>query len=207
MKDIKIQKIIFPFLPLDLVVNLQEFETCLFTNDDLRKMFFYLRNSNYTHYLILKLLFSSGMSIPDLISFKIKNFEPSSANLKISERCRLKHRNIRISDDFAKELYRFCQSENEEVPLFPGQKGFREERSIQKILQKGSQIIRKEVSIPLIRDSITLYFFNQGFPAREIQTFLGHRSLKSTKQRISLYPSLEEISNSVTFEDFGSEAA
>ncbi len=100
MKDIKIQKIIFPFLPLDLVVNLQEFETCLFTNEDLRKIFFYLRNSNYTHYLILKLLFSSGMSIPELVSFKIKNFEPSFASLKISERCRLKHRNIRISDDF-----------------------------------------------------------------------------------------------------------
>ncbi|BDA80484.1 hypothetical protein LPTSP3_g34140 [Leptospira kobayashii] len=167
-----------------------------------------MRNSNYTHYLILKLLFSSGMSTPELVSFKIKNFEPSSANLKISERCRLKHRNIRISDDFAKELYRFCQSEKTtELPLFPGQKGLREERSIQKILQKASQIIKKEVSIPLIRDSIALYFFHRGFPAQEIQIFLGHRSLKSTKQRISLYSTLDETSNSATFEDFGSEAA
>ncbi|WP_411824418.1 tyrosine-type recombinase/integrase [Leptospira sp. 'Mane'] len=207
MKEIKIQRKIFPFLPPDLVVNLQEFDTCLFTNEDLRKMFFYLRNSNYTHYLILKLLFSSGISIPELTSFRIKNFDPSSANLKISERCRLRNRNIKIASDFARELDRFCQSEKADLPLFPGREGIREERSIQKILQKSRELIGKEVSIPLIRDAIALYFSRQGFPSREIQIFLGHRSLKSTKQRLSLYHNVERIPNSMTFEDFSSEAA
>ncbi len=194
----------FPLLPLDLIVDLSHFETCLFTQSDLRKLFFYFRNKNHIHYLILKFLFSTGISVPELLMCKIHNFDYESTSMFIPERNRLQKRNITLANEFSKELYRYSYEENPDRSLFPGKDGAREKRSVQYILKKASLLLQKEVNVPLIRDAIALYFWDQGFPLREIQTFLGHRSSKSTKQRLILYQNSQKHE---FFDDFKCKAA
>lgn len=183
----------FPFPPSELKVDLTALTTPLFTNEDFRRILSFFRNRNHTHYLILKFLFCTGGSLPDLIYFQLGNLDINRSSITLVDRKRLRFREIWIEPDFARELLRSATHSSPECLLFPGRSGNREERSIQKILNVASSLISKEMNIPLLRDSLALYFFLQGVPLHEIQVFLGHRSVKSTKHRISLYQESAEV--------------
>jgi integrase len=176
----------FPESMNELTIDLTQFSSPLFTHEEIAGLLTFFRHRNHTHYLIVKFLLSTGVSIPDLIYFQIKNIDFDREQIHFHERKRLGSRLIKLEKVFCRELYRYTLDLPKEAPLFEGRRGaFRDERSIQKILNTASLYLKKEINIPIIRDSLAKYLAEAGIPLREIQCFLGHRSLKSTKQRIS----------------------
>ncbi|MDZ4724976.1 MAG: site-specific integrase [Leptospira sp.] len=174
----------FPIPSSNLVVDLNSFCSPFYSNEEIRKVLYHFRKHNFDHYLIVKYLFTTGASIPDLIHFRMMDFNYEESFLTLQARSRLGFRKISLEKEFAKELYRHGTQYSVDSPIFPGRNGNREERSIQKILKKASILIAKEITIPTIRDSIALSFFQSGISVPEIQTYLGHRSQKSTRYRI-----------------------
>ncbi len=187
LKQIEIQNLIsFPSKTSSLTINLNFFSSPLFTNEELKKLLSYFRSKNFTHYLIIKFLLSTGVSIPDLIYFKNDRLDYENAVVTLLGGKRLNYRKIPIEKEFARELYRHASDQAPGSPLFGGRGGSsRDERSIQKILNNASSFLKKEINIPIIRDSLASAFHLEGVSVAEIQFFLGHRSIKSTKQRIS----------------------
>lgn len=185
----------FPSKTSELWVDLDRFSSPLFGNEELKKLLQYFRQKNFTHYLIVKFLLSTGVSIPDLLYFQIKCIDFESGFLTLLGGKRLNFRKIRLEREFLLEIYRYCSDLSKESPLFGGRRGCsRNERSIQKILNSASQFLKKEINIPIIRESLAISFHENGASLAEIQTFLGHRSIKSTKQRIShCYRRIEEM--------------
>jgi|JI8StandDraft_1071087.scaffolds.fasta_scaffold00184_19 integrase len=175
----------FPSRDVDITINLTHFSSPAFTNEELKNLLQFFRHRNHNHYMIVKFLLSTGVSIPDLIHFKTKDIDYENGSLTMKGGKRLHFRRICVEKSFLQEIYRYSCDFSAESHLFEGRKGCsREERSIQKILNTASQFLRKEINIPIIRDSIALSLYQSGNPIREIQFFLGHRSLKSTRQRI-----------------------
>ncbi|MCZ8156614.1 MAG: site-specific integrase [Leptospira sp.] len=175
----------FPSPPIDLLIDLKTLSSPQFSSMEVHSLLQYFRKRNHKHYLIIKFLFSTGASIPELTHFPVKNLNFDNEYLIINERKRLGYRKIFLEKEFTRELYRFCADLNEGSLLFAGRKGqSRNVRSIQKILNTASQFLGKEITIPTIRDFLAVALFEQSVSLRDIQNFLGHRSQKSTKNRI-----------------------
>jgi integrase len=198
----------FPVQPIDLIIDLNGFSSPIFENEELSNLLLFFRHRNHTHYLIMKFLLSTGVSIPDLIYFQIKNIDFERGMLTMIERKRLNFREIPLEKGFLRELFRHCIDQSKESPLFQGRHGcFRDERSIQKILNTAALFLKKEINIPIIRDSLAVSFFNRGVPIQDIQIFLGHRSIKSTRQRISSCQKRIEKQMGHNFNDWKEKAA
>ncbi|MDF3822173.1 site-specific integrase [Leptospira sp. 96542] len=195
-------------LPHSLTVDVNHWENPNISQLELRRLLFRIQSQNHVHYLIFKFLVCTGFSIPELIAIKVKDFDPEKALVSVPERDRLKRRSISLATEFSREIYRYCLDFPPDSYLFPGrEEGQRQGRSVQKILQKASGLIRKEVNIPFLRDTIALHLFRKGFPIWEIQEFLGHRSPRSTRRRIYLQISPDEQRDPRLFKKNKNQAA
>ncbi|GBF51511.1 site-specific recombinase, phage integrase family [Leptospira ryugenii] len=171
-------------------VLLSEYQSPLLSNDEVHKVLADIRKYNFEHYLILRLLIVTGLQLPELLQLKKVDIHWNEQSISLGNRKRLKERKVFVEKTLCRELFLQAQQFIDTDLLFPGRKGPREVRSIQKVLSKASQFLRKPLHIPLLRDSLALYFYAKGHSVEEIQRLLGHRSIKSTKTRLQLYENL-----------------
>lgn len=184
----KVENLDWPaLLPIDMVVDINKIDNHILSQLDVRRILSRFRNRNYLHYLMFKFLLVTGVSLPELLTAKVHNLKQDCQYLDLPVRGRLYRRKIYLEKNFSLELHRFIAGKRDDEPLFPGRNGQRDNRSVQKILQKASSYVAKQLSVPLLRDLLALHFFRQGFPIGEIQEFLGHRATRSTRQRILLH--------------------
>ncbi|ABZ95625.1 XerD-like Integrase/recombinase [Leptospira biflexa serovar Patoc strain 'Patoc 1 (Ames)'] len=175
------------FLPHILTVDVCTLGNRLLDQTDVRNLLNRIRGRNHIHYLIIKFLVCTGLSLPELIHLKIADFNSEMDRFHLKNGGRLRRRNIFLDPKFAVELYRYACEFSPSDYLFPGRDGILRTRTIQKILKTASRLISKEIHIPFLRDVIALHLFQNGFPVWEIQEFLGHRTTRSTRQRIMLH--------------------
>ncbi|EMY62501.1 tyrosine-type recombinase/integrase [Leptospira terpstrae] len=194
-------------LPQVLTVDVMTLDNRLIDQSEVRTLLFRLRDRNYLHYLIIKFLVCTGLSLPEIIHLKISDFNPERSLFKLKNGGRLRRRKIFIEPNLALELYRYSSEFAPTDYLFPGRYGKLRTRTIQKILKNASNLISKEIHIPFLRDVIALDLFKKGFPVWEIQEFLGHRSTRSTKQRILLHIPVEERTDPRLFNRNKNQAA
>ncbi len=145
----------------------------LIDQSEVRTLLFRLRDRNYLHYLIIKFLVCTGLSLPELIHLKIADFNSERNLFKLKNGGRLRRRKIFIEPNLALELYRYSSEFSPSDYLFPGRYGKLRTRTIQKILKNASNLIAKEIHIPFLRDVIALDLFKKGFPVWEIQDVFG----------------------------------
>ncbi|MCW7465641.1 site-specific integrase [Leptospira levettii] len=174
-------------LPHILTVDVCTIENSLLDQTEVRNLLHKLRCRNHLHYLIIKFLVCTGLSLPELIHLKIADFNAEMNRFHLKNGGRLRRRNIFLEPNFAIELYRYACEFLPNDYLFPGRDGVLRTRTIQKILKNASRLISREIHIPFLRDVIALDLYQKGFPVWEIQEFLGHRTSRSTRQRIMLH--------------------
>ncbi|TGM24957.1 site-specific integrase [Leptospira levettii] len=174
-------------LPHILTVDVCTIENSLLDQTEVRNLLHKLRCRNHLHYLIIKFLVCTGLSLPELIHLKIADFNAEMNRFHLKNGGRLRRRNIFLEPNFAIELYRYACEFLPNDYLFPGRDGVLRTRTIQKILKNASRLISREIHIPFLRDVIALDLYQKGFPVWEIQEFLGHSTSRSTRQRIMLH--------------------
>lgn len=175
------------FLPHILTVDVCTLGNCLLNQTEVRNLLNQIRCRNHLHYLIIKFLVCTGLSLPEIIHLKIADFNSEMNRFHLKNGGRLRRRNIFLEPNFAIELYRYSCEFAPSDYLFPGRDGVLRTRTIQKILKNAGRLIAKEIHIPFLRDVIALDLYQRGFPVWEIQEFLGHSTPRSTRQRIMLH--------------------
>lgn len=179
-------------LPQVLTIDVYKLDGGPLLQNEIFKILGEMRQRNFVHYIILKFIFATGLSLPELTNLRIKEVHLNQGRVSVSQGERLKARTIFLDPGLRDEILRYVHHYQKGEYLFPGRIGQISVRNIQKILEEASRIAGKQVTTTLVRDTIAIHFFKRGFPLWEIQEFLGHRSIQSTKQRICLYKITEE---------------
>ncbi|MDH5657576.1 MAG: site-specific integrase, partial [Spirochaetia bacterium] len=142
---------------------------------------------NPKHKLLLKLAYSSGLRVSELVSLQWGDIDLDRGLLRIRQGKGKKDRIGILSKQMEKWIKDYKSSDlyfRENTYLFPGQlgRGHLHIRSAQKIFEMAvlKAGIRKQVSIHSLRHAFATHMLEQGTDIRYIQFLLGHKNLKTT---------------------------
>ncbi len=160
------------------------------------------KTKNIKHKLIIKLLYSSGIRLSELIKMKKEDidFENNLINIRNGkggkDRVSILSNSIKI--DFLKYYSKY---DLKGKYLFEGARGRKySKKSVQKILEKASKKIGRKVSAHMLRHSFATHLLDYGIDIRHIQKLLGHSSIKTTQ--IYTYVSERDIKSITSPLDF-----
>ncbi|MEM5844386.1 MAG: tyrosine-type recombinase/integrase [Candidatus Aenigmatarchaeota archaeon] len=148
---------------------------------------------NKKHQLIVKLLYSSGLRLSELVNLKVGDIELNESVGWVRGGKGKKDRLFIISKKLCDELKELIEGRDEEEFLFPGRKGRMSERNVQKIIKIAAKKagIDKPVHPHTLRHSFATHLLEAGENIRKIQELLGHSNLSTTQ--IYTHVSTEEL--------------
>jgi integrase/recombinase XerD len=149
--------------------------------------------SNKKHRLILKMFYSTGMRLSELIHMKVGDIELGEKIGWIRNGKGGKDRLFLISEKIFDELKEYMAGLSSEDLLFRGFKGPMTQRVVQKIVCTAAKRagIKKDVHTHTLRHSFATHLLENGVDIRKIQELLGHASLSTTQ--IYAHVSTEEL--------------
>ena len=140
------------------------------------------------HKLLLKLAYSSGLRVSELVSLKWQDIDLDRGLLRIRQGKGKKDRVSILSKKMEVWIRDYKESNlyiEENDYLFPGQLGQKHLhiRTAQKIFEMAvlKSGIQKKVSIHSLRHAFATHMLEQGTDIRYIQFLLGHKNLKTTQ--------------------------
>jgi len=149
---------------------------------------------NLKHRLIIKLLYSSGLRLQELIDLKRKNIDFERGVINIQNGKGKKDRITIVSDSLKLDLLKYYSNNSFKTEyIFEGRKGKYTKKSVQKVLDEAGKRIGIKVSPHMLRHSFATHLLEQGTDIRHIQKLLGHSNLKTTE--IYTYVSTKDLSN------------
>lgn len=130
--------------------------------------------------LIIKLLYSTGIRVSELVSLKWKDLEPSQGTAWVRQGKGQKDRLITVSKKLCEELQEIRE---ESQYIFPGQKGEMSTRNVQSIIKRAQKKanIDKEITPHTLRHSFATHLLENGNDLRIIQELLGHSNIQTTQ--------------------------
>jgi integrase len=140
---------------------------------------------NFKHYLMLRFLFTFGITSTQLTGLKIKDINTVEKTIRIS----IPRSNSFKILTFPKPLFIQLNStvdwKDTESYLFPGRNAVRmSSRSIGKFIQRLNQEFGCRLSISRIRNYSGKTLLESGWKPKEVQAFFGHKTSKTTKKLI-----------------------
>lgn len=152
---------------------------------------FIIKNTeNLKHKLVISLLYSSGLRVSELINLKRDDLIPEKNLIHIKQAKGNKDRYVILSEKVKKDTLKYLLATHFETSyLFEGRGGKYSIKSIQKILEKNSKILKKKVTPHMLRHSFATHLLEQGTDIRYIQKLLGHSRLETT----SIYTHVAKI--------------
>jgi len=142
------------------------------------------------NYLIISILWGSGLRLNELTSLKVKSFEPDHGKrtglLRVKGKNR-KQRALFVVDKLYDTLIEYLddpQSPNKKnAPLFPVEKGTaishdRVQRMIKEYCSKAD--IKERITPHVLRHSFATEMYHQNVPLSAIQSMLGHSNIAET---------------------------
>jgi integrase/recombinase XerD len=138
---------------------------------------------NFKSNLMLKLLYSSGLRVSELVNLKKENLDFNENIGWVRKGKGKKDRMILISEKLSKKLKKFVDKHPDWKFLFSENTPMTT-RNIQKIVQKAAKKagINKEVHPHTLRHSFATHLLENGTDIRKIQILLGHNSLSTTER-------------------------
>ncbi len=138
---------------------------------------------NFKSNLMLKLLYSSGLRVSELVNLKSVDLDFNENTGWVRAGKGKKDRMFIISQKLSKRLQKFINKHNEWNYVFSKTNPLTT-RNIQKIVQKAAKKagINKNVHPHTLRHSYATHLLENGTDIRKIQILLGHNSLSTTER-------------------------
>jgi len=137
---------------------------------------------NLKHKLIIKLLYSSGLRLQELIDLKRKDIDFERGIINVKKGKGKKDRITIISDYLKLDLLKYYSNNLFKTEyIFEGRNGKYTKKSVQKVLDEAGKRIKIKVTPHMLRHSFATHLLEQGTDIRHIQKLLGHSDLKTTE--------------------------
>ena len=137
---------------------------------------------NIKHKLIIKLFYSSGLRLQELIDLKRKNIDFDRNLIYIIKGKGKKDRITLISENLKLDLLKYYSNYKFSTEyIFEGRNGKYTKKSVQKVLNSLSKKIGTKITPHMLRHSFATHLLEQGTDIRHIQKLLGHSDLSTTE--------------------------
>ena len=137
---------------------------------------------NIKHRLIVKLFYSSGLRLQELINLKRKDidFDRGVINVRLGKGS--KDRMTLISENLKMDLLKYYSIYNFQTEyVLEGRRGKYTKKSVQKVLDNVGKKVGIKVSPHMLRHSFATHLLESGTDIRHIQKLLGHSDLSTTQ--------------------------
>jgi len=138
---------------------------------------------NLKHKLILKLLYSSGLRVSELINLKPKDIDIERKIIYIRQGKGAKDRISLFPESIKEEFLKYLLNDNPQNYLFESNRNKKySTKTIEKIVEKASKkAISRKIRPHILRHSFATHLLEQGIDIRKIQKLLGHKNLRTTQ--------------------------
>jgi len=132
--------------------------------------------------LIIKMLYSSGLRVSELVNLKIRDFDFQQNVGWVRSGKGDKDRLFQISESLSKQLQRWLSKHPENKYLFSIEQPM-SKRNVQSIITRAAKKagINKKVSPHTLRHSFATHLLESGANLLVIQQLLGHENIETTK--------------------------
>lgn len=138
--------------------------------------------TNLKHRLIIKLLYSSGLRLQELINLKRSHIDLDRNVINVVQGKGKKDRVTLLSKELQLDLLKYYGSTNFSTEyVFEGWKGKYSKKSVQKVLEKAGSSIKTKLTPHMLRHSFATHLLESGVDIRFIQKLLGHADVKTTE--------------------------
>jgi site-specific recombinase XerD len=139
-------------------------------------------SSNLKHRLVIKLLYSSGLRLQELVDLKREDIDFDRGLIHVKRGKGKKDRITLLSDSLKNDLLKYYSvNEFRSKYVFEGRKGKYAKKSIQEILKKLGRKIGVKITPHMLRHSFATHLLEAGTDICYIQKLLGHSDLKTTE--------------------------
>ncbi|MDP7140941.1 MAG: tyrosine-type recombinase/integrase [Candidatus Woesearchaeota archaeon] len=139
---------------------------------------------NPAHQLMVKLMYSAGLRVSELVNLKPKNFEFDNNYGWVRNGKGSKDRLFIIAKFLKQELTEHIEKECSypDSWLFKGRKGHISVRSIQKIVEKANKKahINKNIHPHTLRHTFATHLISNKYDITSVQSLLGHSRIETT---------------------------
>jgi len=139
---------------------------------------------NKKHRLMIKLLYSAGLRVSELVNLRVKDFEFENNFGWVRRGKGNKDRMFIVAGSLKQELNYHIENNNlgYDSFLFPSYNGHLSTRSVQEIVKKAAKKagIRKSVHPHTLRHSYATHLIENGYDVASVQLLLGHNSPNTT---------------------------
>jgi integrase/recombinase XerD len=139
---------------------------------------------NQKHKLMIKLIYSAGLRVSELLNIKIENLDLMNNFGYVRNGKGAKDRLFIIADKLKQEIFDYIIKNNlrQESFLFSSYNGRMSSRTVQEILKKASikAGIKKRVHPHTLRHSFSTHLIENGYSISDVQSLLGHKSPETT---------------------------
>ena len=153
------------------------------TKEEISRLFNAIENPK--HKLMIKLMYSAGLRLSELVSLKVCNFNFDESNGWVRGGKGNKDRAFIIAQSLKDELLNFISENrlNQDDFIFIGRQGHISNRTIQEILKNAGNKagITKHVHPHMLRHSFATHLVKDGIDLFTIQSLLGHSDVRTTQ--------------------------
>ena len=152
---------------------------------------------NKKHKLIVKLIYSAGLRVGEVVKLKIRDFEFSYNYGWIRNGKGNKDRLFIIAKKLKNEIIDFIEKNKigYDDYLFEGYKGHLTVRTVQVIVKEAAKRakITKNVYPHMLRHSFATHLIQNNYTVTDVQPLLGHKNLETTMLYLHISPKFINI--------------
>ncbi|EPG72878.1 site-specific recombinase, phage integrase family [Leptospira fainei serovar Hurstbridge str. BUT 6] len=148
---------------------------------DLRRLFDAAK-SNENHYLWLRMIYSFGLLITELVFIEVRDLDWATNQITIKHSQKLRSRTLPIPISLQRDLWFASRGKSENAFLFSGRSGRIHPRTIQKMFSKLEAACGLSVSVIRLRRSLGVHLIEAGWGVEKIREHLGFSSKRSVQE-------------------------
>ena len=160
------------------------------TKDEIIKLINSIQNNK--HKLMVKLLYSAGLRVSELVNLKVKDFDFENNYGWVRKGKGNKDRMFILASSLKDELLNYIKENNLEQDsfIFASYNGSMSSRSVQEIIKKATRKakLNKNVHPHTLRHSYATHLIENGYDLTSVQGLLGHNSLETTMVYLHMAP-------------------